>query len=214
MQNSAVNDTTNQAEQLICKIHGVLSCKIMTDEDGNMYEIHVLANQCRSPKQIARDIESALTASLGIHIEHRIISIAQIEHNIPDKMVPRIEISGVAIETLSGSTTIKITLSSEENTFTGEVSASMQRGKYKATANACLSAVNSYIETENFFQLLEVQKEYIAGEDIWIVMLIANIDGNEKTLCGSAIVRTDDYYAICGAVLDAVNRVLGILKKE
>lgn len=66
------------AEQLIGALSGVVSAHIVTDGTGRMVEIHVLARPNLHPKQVVRNVESALSAGLGIHVDRRIVSVAQI----------------------------------------------------------------------------------------------------------------------------------------
>lgn len=66
------------AEQLIGALSGVVSAHIVTDGTGRMVEIHVLARPDLHPKQVVRNVESALSAGLGIHVDRRIVSVAQI----------------------------------------------------------------------------------------------------------------------------------------
>ena len=42
-----------------------------------MAEVHILASSALSPKQVVRNIESALLAHLGLKVDHRKISVAQ-----------------------------------------------------------------------------------------------------------------------------------------
>lgn len=66
------------AEQLIGALAGVVSAHIVTDGAGRMLEIHVLAAPELHPKQVVRNVESALSAGLGIQVDRRIVSVAQI----------------------------------------------------------------------------------------------------------------------------------------
>lgn len=66
------------AEQLIGALAGVVSAHIVTDGTGRMVEIHVLARPDLHPKQVVRNVESALSAGLGVHVDRRIVSVAQI----------------------------------------------------------------------------------------------------------------------------------------
>ena len=51
-----------RAEDLILRLRDVRSSRIITDETGAISEIHVVASSDRSPKMIARDVETALKA--------------------------------------------------------------------------------------------------------------------------------------------------------
>ena len=64
-------------ERLLTELEGVGSLKIVPDGHGGIDEVHVLSASDLTPKQIVRNIESALLAEFGMQIDHRKISIAQ-----------------------------------------------------------------------------------------------------------------------------------------
>ncbi|MDN5362219.1 MAG: hypothetical protein PWP70_1266 [Moorella sp. (in: firmicutes)] len=66
-------------ERVICQIKGVLGARLVTDTGGNISEIHIMAVSGRSPKQIVRDVESAILVQLGVAVDHKKISIVQVE---------------------------------------------------------------------------------------------------------------------------------------
>ena len=66
-----------RAENLIGSLTGVLSASIVVTPQGEISEIHVLAQPDVQPKQVVRNIESALMAQLGVRVDHRKISVAQ-----------------------------------------------------------------------------------------------------------------------------------------
>jgi hypothetical protein len=72
-------------EQLLSGLAGVISARVVTNANGRLDEIHVLASDRLHPKQIVRNVESALSAGFGITVDRRIVSIAQT--NAPDVMV-------------------------------------------------------------------------------------------------------------------------------
>lgn len=65
-------------EQVIRLIPGVMGTRvgILGDE---VREIHALVGPGRHPKQVVRDIESVLAAHLGLLVDRRRISVAQME---------------------------------------------------------------------------------------------------------------------------------------
>ena len=65
-----------EIEGTLSRLRGILSARVVRDERGEIQEVHVLADEGRHPKQISRDIESALFSEFGIRIDHRKISIA------------------------------------------------------------------------------------------------------------------------------------------
>lgn len=68
-----------RAEDLILRLRDVKSCRISTDEFGNIAEIHVVAESDRSPKLIARDVEACLNAELGLAVDYRKIGVVLLE---------------------------------------------------------------------------------------------------------------------------------------
>ena len=66
-----------RAEELISTLPGVLSVRIVPSDSGAIDEIHVLTTNEIVPKNMVRNIESALMAQLGLRINHRKVSIAQ-----------------------------------------------------------------------------------------------------------------------------------------
>ena len=68
----------NEAERLLASLAGVLSAHVVTDAIGRIVEIHILSAAEVHPKQVVRNVESALSAGLGIEIDRRIVSVAQV----------------------------------------------------------------------------------------------------------------------------------------
>src|SRR6185312_11809581 len=66
-----------RAENLLTSLEGILSARVVTTPLGEVSEIHILAQAGLQPKQLVRNIESALLAQLGLKVDHRKISIAQ-----------------------------------------------------------------------------------------------------------------------------------------
>ena len=65
-----------RAQELISTLPGVLSVRIVPTDTGAIDEIHVLTTSEVVPKNMVRNIESALMAQLGLRINHRKVSIA------------------------------------------------------------------------------------------------------------------------------------------
>ena len=72
-------DLVERAEDLILRLREVRSARIYTDEEGGITEIHVVAATERAPKLIARDVETALKASLGVSIDYRKIGVVVLD---------------------------------------------------------------------------------------------------------------------------------------
>jgi hypothetical protein len=68
-----------RAEDLILRLRDIHSCRISTDETGLVSEVHVVAATERSPKMIARDVETCLKAELNLDIDYRKIGVVIID---------------------------------------------------------------------------------------------------------------------------------------
>jgi hypothetical protein len=65
-----------KAEELLSTLQDVVSARIVADAHGGIDSIHVLVMGTTTPKQVVRNIESALMAQLGMRVDHRKISVA------------------------------------------------------------------------------------------------------------------------------------------
>jgi hypothetical protein len=72
-------DLIERAENLIIRLREVQSCRIYTDESGNITEVHAVAITDRAPKLLARDVETCLKASLGLIVDYRKIVVVVID---------------------------------------------------------------------------------------------------------------------------------------
>jgi hypothetical protein len=71
-------------ERFLSAISGIRSARVVGSDTGGVEEIHVLCAPSLQPKQVVRNIESALCAGLGIRIDRRVVSVAQLREEIAD----------------------------------------------------------------------------------------------------------------------------------
>jgi hypothetical protein len=74
----------HQIERLLSSLAGVVSARVLLDYEGRIRELHVLATPELHPKQVVRNVESALSAGLGVEVDRRVVSVAQIEGLQPE----------------------------------------------------------------------------------------------------------------------------------
>ena len=65
-----------EIERLVAALAGVVDARVITDAAGAPEEIHVAAEAGLHPKQVVRNVESALNARFGLDLDRRIISVA------------------------------------------------------------------------------------------------------------------------------------------
>ncbi len=201
--------STSQVESALRELRGVCGARVVADEAGLIQEIHLLVEGDRNPKQVVRDVESALMAHFGIHIDHRKVSVAQ-KSGTSRTIPPSIRLRWLDVQMTQEGTRATVTALLERNgqVFRGSVSgirASTQLPRL--IASATLRAVESAYGLQERFGLEEVATSWnIGGYPIVVVLVSAIRDQGEDLLVGSALVRQDLYRAVGLATLDAVNR--------
>ncbi len=86
-----------RAEELILTLPGVISARIIAGDSGAIDQIHVLTTSELTPKQMVRNVESALIAHLSIRIDHRKISVATTSETKPKLLDPEVRQPAAAV---------------------------------------------------------------------------------------------------------------------
>lgn len=204
---------TSDIELLILNLPAVLGCHVAVNDWGAVEEIHVLTGLDRAPKQTVRDVESALLAKWHLRVDHKKISVAQIEEQkAPAAPLSRLVIAEfrMDMDALQGTATAVVRLQNgddDRTQFEGAWTGRYVPSQYhQAMAWATVEAVNR-VPGIGPFSLAELREESFAGK---MVMLVAvarfNTRRREELLIGAVIDRGDSQGAAVRAVLDAVNR--------
>lgn len=183
----------------------------MVYEGSTIVEIHVLADGSRSPKQVVRDIESAVLVKLGITLDHKRISVAQL--GADEKTLPlnnlRLRLLRIGYSNSGGESTVSISVTLDEEVF--EASASgpgLNQNRLRLTARATLTAIEQYLGVENLFVLSDIKKIHIANQEAIIAAISFFRNSREEILLGAVLNTGDDLDGAAKAILDAINRRL------
>ena len=76
-----MREQLDQLESEVRKIAGVKNARVIGTDGPE--EIHIVATASRSPKQLVRDVQSLAAAGYGLPIDHRIVSVVQLEDAEP-----------------------------------------------------------------------------------------------------------------------------------
>ncbi len=206
---------TEEMEHLIQKLDGVIAVKIVSGEDGSLEEVHILADRGKNPKQLSRDVQSAVSAAFGVTINHSIISIARIEEDAvrrAEDLPTRLKISGMNISYSGTVFKAEVSLNMEGTPYRGEARRVNGAGSRSGgVAEATLSAINQYLDSEAF-SLYEVQKLRVGAYPVMVAVVnYCDPHRSERVLTGTALVQDDEYFAVVKSVLSAVNRVLPVI---
>jgi hypothetical protein len=206
------------AETTISRLRGVVSARVVIDERGAITEIHVLSDQSRHPKQLGRDIESALFSELGVRIDHRKISIAQIRDQEEPLAEGRLKFLSIDYSLDRSTARARVSVGRGEDSYTG--AAVMPVGgeldQEHLVARASLNAVEEFLRSNCLgdvpgLELRDFTRSQISGSAC-IMVTVRVLGGRQnEDLLGSALVRDDPWKAAALAVLDALNRRLPAL---
>ncbi len=208
-----------RAENLLTTLEGILSARVVTTPLGEVSEVHILAQSGLAPKQLVRNIESALLAQLGLRVDHRKISIAQTADVKPIEALDKEAVRSKALhrailfEDLSVSPgkrahriALSVSLSFLGKTETAEEESSdTPRSRVEAAARATVMVLDRLLEDSSV--ALEGAKIVPAFDREFVFVAVQGLGGRESlVLTGSAQIKESAERAAVFAVLDASNR--------
>lgn len=211
------NEKLSDYEDIIRQIKDVISARIVADENGAIEEIHVLASAGRSPKQVVRDIESVFMAQFGISVDHKKISVAQMQDDdrISRAMETRPRLSGVTVLSTGRTSESRVQLEIAGCRYEGTASGpNTANNKLRLISQATIFALENYLKgtcnlvLEDIATLTLAKRQAVAAS----VSLVTNI--GEERLIGAAFLNHDEREAAVKATLAAINRRMALLLSE
>lgn len=198
-------------EAALLKIPGVRAARVVVDAEGAPSEIHIVAGGEKSPKQLVRDVQTVALATLGMAIDHRIVSVVSFpdsgETPFLDGIPPekRITIDEIATETRGTASKVRVLLSWGDTTASGEASGfTSADGLLRMAAQATLEAVRGLLADSAWLALEHSSVQRVGTRDVAVATVAIGAGGT--ALSGSAVVIGQHTEAIVRAVLDALNR--------
>jgi len=76
-----VTTDAREIERALCRIPEVTAARVVVDAAGAPIEVHILATPSKAPKQVVRDVQSVAMATFGVAIDHRVVSVVQLERS-------------------------------------------------------------------------------------------------------------------------------------
>lgn len=208
-----------RAENLLTTLEGVLSARVVTTPLGEVSEVHILAQAGLQPKQLVRNIESALLAQLGLKVDHRKISIAQTAEVRPIDVVERGAVKERALrraalfEALAVTQgkrphrvaiTVSLSFVGKTETFEEETSDTL-RSRVEGAARAAVHVLDKLLSDHSV--ALEGAKILDAFDRQFVLVAVQGLGGREAVLLiGTAEIKESAERAAVFAVLDATNR--------
>jgi hypothetical protein len=200
------------------RIAGVKSARVIGEEAPT--EIHIVADAGRSPKQVVRDVQSLSAAGFGMPIDHRIVSVVQLEDQPPPSTPPappaeagplRPVLERVVQANKGDEGWVKVALKWPDGRLTEGAGASgiTREARAKAAASALLEALRPALESIGARVDVEhLVLQHLGSIDTVAVRLAFYQRGATSTLVGAVAVQDDAASAAVRALLHALNRKL------
>ncbi len=202
-------------EKELVRLPAVNAARIVVDEIGRPKELHILATDEKSPKQIARDVQSVAMATFGMEIDHRIISVVQLDRgHIEPVIAPvgqaRVSIGAISSEQRGMRNHARVTLMRGEDESIGLAEGSIaESSRNRAVAQATLEALRKLVSAAESADVETAAIVHLGTRDVAVVTLVFVVPPHEEVASGSAVVRGgNEPEALARAVLDATNRRL------
>lgn len=198
-------------ESAIATIPGIIGARIVPGYERAIDELHVLATLQKQPKQAVRDVQTLLMARFGVTIDHRVVSVVQLDElpRTEGNRVDRLVLERVSTSVTAGSLHVEVALQLGEQELSGtSEGAPAGTGRNRAPAEATLDAVASLLGRRVSLHLEGVDIVETLGHRLAITLIHLRAGRYEATLTGCAIVREVDVDAIVRSVLDALNRTI------
>ncbi len=195
-------------EEYLQKIQSVIGCKIVSDDNGAIQEIHIVSDMERSPKQILRDIEAIMLSEFNQTIDYKKVSIAQIQQDsVKTSDDPRLKLTQMSFKTFGREVEISISLEKQGEQFVATLTGINTSRNYKCMiVNTVLEAIHQYLGRTEVFMAEDVKVVQLSSVEVVLVSIVSFYRGREEILTGSAKIVSDRNEAIAKASLNAVNR--------
>ena len=222
-------------EDAIRQLTGVRAASVVTDGQANPTEVHVLASPGKPAKQLVRDVQSLAMAQFGIDIDHRIVSVVQIEDETVDLSVnaaPPAEddaeiarataaavldeveaaarpiIAEIALRSTGSEAEAEVSVTFEGDTLVGTATgASAASQRPRLVAAATLAAIGELLGVPTDVESASIV-DTGTNPVALVVLTLAVPRIGSQSVAGSAVVRGDEAEAVARAVLAALNRRL------
>ncbi|NLM51569.1 MAG: hypothetical protein GX197_01940 [Firmicutes bacterium] len=196
-----------ECESLLKQIRDIISVSVVMGEQNQIEEIHVLAEDNRSAKQLVRDIETLLRVEYGIELDHKKVSVVQLNQKQRNLQTKRLKFSAVSYTIQENRLEAIVELTSGQQAYQGRTSGPNSRhNSLRLFAEATIEAIKCFLPEEMTI-LLEDVAAYPLGRQTIVSVAVTFIQGMaDEFLVGSAVVRQEEKEAVVRATLDAINR--------
>jgi hypothetical protein len=229
------------AEAVLRELPSVIGACVREDVFGHPREIHLLVRAGPNPRHLAYDVRDLLEERLGIPVDQRVISIAQIapgkepgplvggaapapaappepaaaEEAAASATEPRVRFTGVSTEAMDGRARVRVKLELADGAHSGEaLGVDSAAGRSRAAATAALTAINETCVGRARFEVEHASVVEAFERDYVLVSVLVSspyLGRRPISLVGAHPVELDDESAAVLAALKAINRTLSLV---
>lgn len=232
--------TKEAAEAVLRELPSVIGAFVREDVHGHPREIHLLVRAGPNPRHLAYDVRDLLEERLGIPVDQRVISIAQLapgrqpgplveapaesaptaltgaETPSPDSAPElRLRYGGIAVESVGNRIRVRVSLELGEGEHVGEATGlDTTQARTRTAATATMTAVDSLCVGRARFEVEHVSSLQAFGRDYVLVTILASspfLGRRPVQLVAAQAVEIDAESAASLAALKAVNRTLALV---
>lgn len=197
-----------EIKKIIQELEGVFSCNLIGSD--KIEEIHIIADKKRDPKRIVRDVETVCLVHNDHKIDHKKISIAQVENSFAEdlKEVSAGRIDLISVYTDSCRSNCKIEMEIKDNLVNESFESQIGESIEKFIGRSVLNVLNRHLDLSAKLVVEDVFT--IKGKEELVIAQISmyNLNNNliQEKLVGAVYINNDISLAIAKACLKAVNR--------
>lgn len=237
MAKKYTSETIAQAERAVSGIEGVSSCRIEAD-DGKIKRVDVIVTTARSPGLVALDVQACLAAEAGIEMEYKRINVVLLDSRTTadreqddvtrpvasdeavstfplEEYASRFAFQSVNVFQSQESIQAEVELARDGvETFGAVRCENLSIPHHRIVAEATLKAVTELLDDNVRLCLSDVVEIKVGGEEAIVVKVDLLRNRESKSLAGCSLYSGNTNQTTVFATLDAVNRVLGVLRSK
>lgn len=196
-------------EQLIFQVRGIQAARVVTAPGGGIDEVHVVGLPGRSAKQMVRDIESILYVRGGVRLDHRKVSLVQLDEGA-QRFGPRVRLLEVASALDGPQPGVAVTLGLRDRRARGVGAPGVGEAPdpLVLAGQATVFALAELIGPGAELRVEQIARQPFGTLEVCLCQLSLTSEAEIETLLGVSMIRGDGPAAAARAVLDAVNRPL------
>jgi hypothetical protein len=206
-----------ELEDELCRLAGVLAVRVVGDRVGRPVEIHVLSDHSKPAKQTVRDVRAVAQTVFGMELDHRIVSVAQLNTNEQDAPVgidlapqeSRVRVGSIQVEDVGLRAQVRVILITGDHEHVGFAEGSVASiARPQLVASAALDALRQMEPAAEAVHIATAEISRTGRNRVAVVTVVYVDPPTELVVSGSAVVRRDRDDAVARALLDATNRRL------